>query len=249
MSMRSLKALPVVAAGFLVGVLPALGSSTNVTDSGTSWVPAAVQIEVGDDVRWEWTGFHNVKFADGPRSGDPQGGGSFERTFTTTGTFNYMCEQHGSSMSGSVTVTQASTGTTGTTGTGTTGTETTGTETTGTGTTPTNTTPTNTTTAPGDSSGPVITGLKRRSSRTLLRVSFRSDEDGTLQATIRRRNPGAKAFRVVGRRTAAMSKGANTVTLQRAARGLRRGAYRVTLSFVDASGNESTTKTLNFKIA
>ena len=243
MSMRSLKALPILVLGFLVGVLPALATSRQVTDNGNSWNPSSLTIETGDDVNWNWSGFHNVAFEDGQKSGVPQAGGSYERTFTTTGTFKFRCEQHSTSFSsgmvGTITVNQASTGTTDT-GTGT-----------GTGTTPTNTTPTNTTpttTTPADTTAPAITALKRRSSRTALILTFRSSEDGDVEATIRRRNPGARAFRVVGRRTVAMLAGANRVTLQRASRGLRRGAYRVTLVFIDAAGNERT-RTLVFKIA
>ena len=239
--MRSLKAIPVVAAGFLVGVLPAMGASKEVTNNGTTWNPNAVSIAVGDDVKFNWTFSHNVAFQDGPRSGEVTlNGGSFERRFDTAGTFRFRCEAHSDSftsgMTGTVTVSQS--------GTGTTITDTTMTET-----SPTNTTPTNTTTTPADSTGPVITALRRRAGRTVLRVSFSSDEDGTLGATVRRRNPGARAFRVVARRTAGFSKGSNIVTLQRASRGLRRGAYRVTLVFADDSGNESRSRTLVFKIA
>lgn len=242
--MRSLRAVPVVAAGFLVGVLPAMGASHEVKDSGNTWSPSTLTIQTGDDVKWTWSGFHNVAFEDGTRSGPVTLGGTHQKTFTTAGTFRFRCEQHSTSftsgMAGTITVAQS--------GTGTTGTDTTGTGTTPTETTPTSTTPTNTTTAPADTSAPVITALRRRSSRRALIVSFTSNEDGDVEATIRRRNPGARAFRVVGRRTAAMVAGANRVTLQRAARRLRRGAYRVTLVFVDAAGNERA-RALVFKIA
>ena len=237
--MRSVKALSILAAGFAVGVLPALGASREVTNSGATWTPSSVQIQVGDDVRWSWSGFHNVAIENGPRSGDPTvgGSGSFERRFDTAGTFKFRCEAHSpdfnSGMVGTITVSQS-------------GTTTTTTDTTGTGTTPTNTTPT--TTTPTDSAGPVITSLRRRASRRALTVSFTSDEDGSVAATIRRRNPGDRAYRVVGRRTAAMSKGSNVVTFVRAARGLRRGSYRVTLVFTDDSANESSARTLVFKI-
>ena len=237
--MRSLKGLAILVAGFAVGVLPAMGSSTTVTDSGANWVPSTVQIHVGDDVKWNWTGFHNVAFDDGARSGSPTSGGSFERTFTTSGAFTYRCEVHGG-MTGAVNVTQASTDTTGT------GTDTTGTDTTPTTTTPTTTTPT--TTTESDSTGPVITNLRRRASRTALRISFTSSEDGNVEATIRRRDPGRRAFRLVATRVRAMDKGANVLTLQRAARRLRRGTYRVTLEFFDLSEHK-TRRILVFKIA
>ena len=241
--MRSVKALVVLTAGFALGVLPAMGASHEIKDSGSTWSPSTLTIEAGDDVKWNWAGFHNVRFEDGTRSGDPQLGGSFEKTFATPGTFKFRCEQHSadfsSGMVGTITVNQAGTGTTGT-------------DTTGTGTTPTNTTPTNTTpttTTQTDSTGPEITSLRRRASRRVLRISFTSDEDGSVEATIRRRNPGARAFRLVGSRTASMVKGSNVVTLQRAPRGLRRGAYRVRLVFLDESANESRARTLVFKIA
>jgi len=238
--MRSRKAVPIVAAGFLVGVLPALGASYEVKDSGNSWSPGSLTIETGDPVKWTWSGFHNVAFDDGTRSGSVTLGGSYEKPFTTPGTFRFRCEQHSTSftsgMVGTVTVNQ---GGTGTTGTGTTPTDT----------TPTTTTPTNTTITPADTSPPAISLLRRRASRRALIVTFRSSEAGTVAATVRRRNPGARLFRVVARRDAAMKQGSNVVTLQRPSRGLRRGSYRVSLVFADDAGNETSTRTIRFKIA
>jgi len=248
--MRSLKAVPVVAAGFLVGVLPALaGVSHTVDGTGGAWNPSTVTAETGDDVTFTWVGSHNVSFEDG--SGSATSG--FNKSFDTAGSFKFRCTIHStdfdSGMVGVVNVTQS----TGTTGTDTTGTGTTPTDTTTTtGTTPTTTTPTTTTptaTTEADTTPPAITLLRRRSSRRALIVTFRSSEAGSVAATIRRRPPRAREFRVVGRRDAAMKQGANVVTLQRASRGLRRGAYRLSLVFADDAGNETGTRTIRFKIA
>ena len=249
--MRSPRSLSMAAAalgaGFALGVLPALGAASHtITSVGSSWVPNSLTIRPGDDVTISWEAAHDLKYADQPLDSTSPN----NRTFPTVGTFSFECTQH-SGMTGTITVAEQSTNTgTDTTGTGTTTnttttTTTTSTETTSTG---TGTAPTNTTTTPDDSAGPVITGLKRRASRRALTISFTSDEDGTVAATIRRRNPGARAFRVVATRSAPMREGSNVVTLQRAARGLRRGAYRVTLVFSDDSSNESRTRTLAFKI-
>ena len=223
--MRSRKGLAILVAGFAVGVLPAMGSSTTVTGSGSSWTPSSVSIHTGDDVKFEWSGAHNVRFEDGTGSSTS----GFEKTFPSAGTFKFRCTLHSTDfdngMVGTVNVTQSTT-TGGTTGTGT----------------------TPTTTTESDSSGPVITNLKRRASRTALRISFTSSDAGNVEATIRRRDPGRRAFRLVATRVRAMDKGANTITLQRAARGLRRGTYRVTLEFFDLSEHK-TRRILVFKIA
>jgi plastocyanin len=85
------------------GAPPAATASVNVEDD--QFVRAAVQVLQGGQVQWTWRGDsqHNVTFTGGPAS-PTQASGSFQRTFPTAGTFNYLCTIHGQSMSGTVTV-------------------------------------------------------------------------------------------------------------------------------------------------
>ncbi|MBX3230108.1 MAG: hypothetical protein KIT84_25255 [Labilithrix sp.] len=71
--------------------------------NGFVFEPAQVRIKVGQTIRWTWMGGgeHNVVSGDNctqddkfPRSGAPQGGGTYERKFDVAGTFPYFCEPH-----------------------------------------------------------------------------------------------------------------------------------------------------------
>src|SRR5881396_339534 len=70
---------------------------------------ASVVVQVNHTVTWTWSGMnpHTVSFTGGPESGTPAGtpqtSGTYQRTFTSTGTFSYFCRVHGS-MTGTVTV-------------------------------------------------------------------------------------------------------------------------------------------------
>ena len=85
-----------------------------VTVSSNQFSPAAVTIKAGRTVRWTWAGgTHNVVSGenctpDGTfKSGEPQGGGTFEQKFETPGTFPYFCRPHCSmGMTGTVVVTE-----------------------------------------------------------------------------------------------------------------------------------------------
>jgi plastocyanin len=70
--------------------------------------PSSVTINVGETVTWNnGSGTHNVQFNDGSYEmpADPSSSSwTVSRTFNTPGTFSYICRQHGTSMSGSVTV-------------------------------------------------------------------------------------------------------------------------------------------------
>lgn len=81
-------------------------TATNaVTVSNNKFTPANIQVSPGTTVTWTWTQdavTHNVTFADGASSGD-QASGTYSRTFSATGTFNYQCTIH-AGMNGSVVV-------------------------------------------------------------------------------------------------------------------------------------------------
>ncbi len=73
------------------------------------WNPANVSIEAGDTVTWtNQQGFHNV-VVEGERlnspgfPGDDQWRTPPQKTFTTAGTYRYLCEVHGQ-MTGTITV-------------------------------------------------------------------------------------------------------------------------------------------------
>ena len=70
--------------------------------------PAGIQVSPGDMVTWTWSSnrVHNVTFADNTitNSGN-QGGGMYATAMPmATGTYNYQCTIHPSSMNGSVKV-------------------------------------------------------------------------------------------------------------------------------------------------
>lgn len=74
------------------------------------FLPANVNIDVGQTVTWEWIGSnqHDVRWSAGTPAGqDAQTTGTYSRTFATTGTHGYYCTIHGtptSGMRGTVTV-------------------------------------------------------------------------------------------------------------------------------------------------
>ena len=68
-------------------------------DGGFSFAPAHVRIDAGTTVSWEWTGYgggHNVYAVDGSFASDLVAGAghTFERTFETPGTVEYVCTPH-----------------------------------------------------------------------------------------------------------------------------------------------------------
>jgi len=85
---------------------PALAA---VTVGDNFFDKATEVVQINHAVTWTWSGMnpHTVSFTGGPESGTPAGmpqtSGTYQRTFTSTGTFSYFCRVHGS-MTGSVTV-------------------------------------------------------------------------------------------------------------------------------------------------
>jgi halocyanin-like protein len=69
-------------------------------ENGLAFGPAAIQVDPGTTVRWEWTGeggTHNVAATDDAfRSGDAVDGSdvTFEHTFESEGEYRYVCEPH-----------------------------------------------------------------------------------------------------------------------------------------------------------
>jgi len=82
---------------------PVATNQVGVADNVFS--PVNIVISTGTTVTWTWAAgstTHNVTFGDGNNSGD-KSTGTFSRTFSTAGTFNYSCTLH-SGMNGSVKV-------------------------------------------------------------------------------------------------------------------------------------------------
>ena len=90
---------------------PNPGGST-VTITNNQFTPSTISVAAGTTITWQWNSGgvdHNVTFADGPTSGT-KSSGSYARTFDTPGTYPYVCTIHqGQGMTGTVTVTAAST--------------------------------------------------------------------------------------------------------------------------------------------
>jgi plastocyanin len=76
------------------------GHTTGITLTGSfTFDPASDTVAVNSTVTWTWPGdgvTHNVTFEDGNASPD-QNTGTYQRTFTQTGTYRYRCTHHSSS--------------------------------------------------------------------------------------------------------------------------------------------------------
>jgi plastocyanin len=97
-----------IPAACLLALVPAASAqAAEVTVGDKSFTAAEVTIGVGEAVTWRWTaGTHNVHVTTGPEkfdSGFKDAGGTYIHTFTTAGTYAYICDAH-PSMRGAVTV-------------------------------------------------------------------------------------------------------------------------------------------------
>ena len=97
----------------VAGNAGAANQMVTAEQSPNRFMPASVTVNVGETVTWHNNGgTHNVLFNDGsyemPMS--PAGPGwTVSRPFNTPGTFTYICREHPTTMSGSVTVLPAGT--------------------------------------------------------------------------------------------------------------------------------------------
>ncbi len=96
------------------GNTPPPAGGISVTNNAFS--PGSKTVAVGTDVKWAWNtctggdGYsgqtcidHSVTFDDGTTS-PVQDQGTFNRTFSAAGTYNYHCSVHGALMTGTITV-------------------------------------------------------------------------------------------------------------------------------------------------
>jgi plastocyanin len=86
-----------------------LGATANVSVVNYAFVPDTTNIFAGDQVIWTWEdGFHSTTSSDSPALWDSGANFSpfaFTNTFTSAGTFSYLCTVHG--FTGSISVTAA----------------------------------------------------------------------------------------------------------------------------------------------
>ena len=98
------------------------GGNFTVSVVNNDFNPSTLSVPAGSTITWQWNSSgvtHNVTFEDqAPGSGD-RSSGSFNRLFSATGDYNYICTLHvAEGMAGTVSVTAATTGGTGGTGGG-----------------------------------------------------------------------------------------------------------------------------------
>ena len=86
-----------------------------ISVSNNMFSPGTKTVAVGTAVKWAWNSCsgdsyngqtcvaHSVTFDDGTTSAT-QDQGTYTRTFDVAGTYNYHCSQHGTAMSGTITV-------------------------------------------------------------------------------------------------------------------------------------------------
>jgi plastocyanin len=91
----------------------ARGATQSVDAQDYEYSPPTINISAGDMVRWEFLGeaVHNVTATDGSFASADLSSGTYERTFSTPGTYAYYCTFHGTlqggGMAGTVVVAQA----------------------------------------------------------------------------------------------------------------------------------------------
>jgi plastocyanin len=226
------------------------GLDTNV------WDPPNRTIQTGDTVTWRFeSGIHNVESVS-PNwsftSGSPPSSGDAPYTFTAPGSYQFTCEVHPTTMTGTITVQDAPVTPTPTPSPTATATAT-ATATVQPGPTPTPTP----TAAPGgdvhvhtpaprrgsDTVDPAVTRVRATGARRAVRVRFRLSEPATV--TIRVKRGGSR--KVLKSARVQASAGTRTVTLR--SRKLRKGRYTVDIQARDAFGNRSapTTRRLTLR--
>ena len=79
------------------------GTTLSVQVQDGSFQPVADTVAANSTVTWTWAaGPHNVTFQDGPAS-DNQSAGTYQRTFSTPGTYAYRCTLHSTSFTSGMT--------------------------------------------------------------------------------------------------------------------------------------------------
>src|SRR5512147_2646424 len=102
--------IAVTAAAVLLPPSQARAATLSVAVEDFDFSPSSRTINVGDEVRWNFSGSsHSVTSRDGTFDSGVEGaGGSFEFTFTKAGTYAYFCVVHPGLMTGTIVVKGAS---------------------------------------------------------------------------------------------------------------------------------------------
>jgi len=204
------------------GAAASAAAQADVTIVGRdfSWTPADVTIETGDTVTWtNQQGFHNVVVGDERLNSpgfpeDDQWRVPPQKTFTTAGSYRYLCEVHGQ-MAGTITVTGG------------------GGEPTP---TPTPTPEPEPVPPPGGGSGsdtqaPTLSGVSLRAQGGRLTIGWTVSEPATVIARLTDSGGDVQTFRAASK--------AGSWTIERR---LAPGGYRAEVWAVDAWGNRSATQ-------
>jgi plastocyanin len=216
--------VPALAALLAFPAAASADATVRTVDIANTFSPAEVTVKVGETVTWTFsTTPHNVK-SNSPNWGiatsyltAPQ---TSSNTFTAPGEYLYLCQLHGTTMTGKVTVTDEA------------------------GTPPPpppppplseqpfgNDTPTLTVFEKRDKVAPKLDRVKVSRAARGLKVGFRLSEAGKI--TVK-----ATRGRSVTTRTIEVAKGTRSVTV----RGLKAGRYRVQVSAKDLAGNAAKAK-------
>ncbi len=89
------------------GIPPAL---TTIKVQDNKFTPSDLQVPLGVNITWDWTGSTNRHSVKGTFDGQPvespvlSGTGVFLFAFQKSGTFEYECGIHGAAMKGSITI-------------------------------------------------------------------------------------------------------------------------------------------------
>jgi len=106
-------AVVMAVAATVAGDALAANQTVSALSGPNRFSPATVTVTQGEKVTWiNMSGLHNVKFDDGlfeQPAAPALPPWTVERTFNATGTFTYLCDEHNTTMFGSVTVQPAGT--------------------------------------------------------------------------------------------------------------------------------------------
>ncbi|HET6546997.1 MAG TPA: plastocyanin/azurin family copper-binding protein [Solirubrobacter sp.] len=262
------------ATGCLIAGVGAAGAAEQRADAlvtatvQNTWDPDAVSVETGDSVTWEWSGqYHNVHGDAGPDEDSnwtklqtvAKSEDSVSYTFTRPGTYHYVCDVHGQSMSGTVTVTgepvtptptpsQTATPSPTPTATATATATATPQPTVSATPVPTVRPPAGddmTTPAPGrsasaDTTPPSLTKIRVRAIRRGARIRFTLSESARLTIRFKHRKHVRRTARLFVR------EGRRSVKV-RGSR-IKRGRYTITLQARDARGNRAKTRRAHVRV-
>ena len=225
-----------------VGVAGAQAPATTIDAENDKWVPDSVAVAPGETVQWTFDGEtvpHNLKSTSANWDVDTPFGTAqepIEYTFSAPGVYTFVCEVHPGTMTGSVTVGDATPTPTPTPSASPTATPT---PTPNPPASPPPTTDGHTTTpAPDggtDETKPRVRRVRLKAKRRAVQVRFRLSEPATVTLRVKRRG----SRRVLESAVVQAPKGSHRVTLR--SKRLKKGRYTVEVRARDAFGNRSKT--------